>query len=188
MTATIDVEASVVGQPHHSSQTLRSFNSHTPPAHSSHSTTIPWDTIESNQTDDEQSEVKHGHKASAKNVSQTNDEQYEVRNGDEVVENKNIQTDDEQSGITNGHEAGENKAASQFTLIGQQGDFLDFPHSTAHCISADFKLKAGLAKQIKEKFPGFFPTKQDYKQQVLHAQYMCSDKFVFHLIVKPLFS
>ena len=62
---------------------------------------------------------------------------------------------------------------------------LDFPHSIAHCISADFKLGAGLAKQIKEKFPSYFPTKKEYKQQVLHAQYLGHDKFVFHLIVKP---
>ena len=62
---------------------------------------------------------------------------------------------------------------------------LDFPHSVAHCISADFKLGAGLAKQIKEKFPSYFPTKKAYKQQVLHAYYLGHDKFVFHLIVKP---
>ena len=61
---------------------------------------------------------------------------------------------------------------------------LDFPHPIAHCISADFKLGAGRAKQIKEKFPIYFPTKKEYKQQVLHAQYFGHDKFVFHLIVK----
>ena len=62
---------------------------------------------------------------------------------------------------------------------------LDFPPSIAHCISADFKLRAGLAKQIKEKFPSYFPTKKDYKQQVLHAQYLVHDKFVLLLRVKP---
>ena len=164
MTATMDVDASVVGQPNQSSQNLPSFNSHTPPAQPSHSTTIPRDTVQSNQTDDEQSEVK---------------------NGNEAVENKNGQTDDEQSGITHGHEARANKPVSQFTVIEQQGDLLDFPHSIAHCISADFKLGAGLAKHIKENFPSYFPTKKEYKQPVLHAQYLGHDKFVFHLIVKP---
>ena len=165
MTATMDIDASVVGQPNHSSQNLPSFNRHTPPAQPSHSTTIPRDTVQSN--------------------SQTDHEQSEVRNGNEVVENTNGQTDDEQSGITHGHEAGANKPVSQFTLIEQQGDLLDFPHSIAQCISAEFKLWAGLAKQINEKFLSYFPTEKEYKQQVLHAQYLGHDKFVFHLIVKP---
>ena len=185
MTATMDLDASVVGQPNHSSQNLPSFNSHTPPAQPSHSTTIPRDTVKGNQTDDVQSGVKHGHDAGTNRNSQTDDQQSEVKNGNEAVENPNSQTDDEQSGITHGHESCANKLVSQFTVIEQQGDLLDFPHSIAHCISADFKLGAGLAKQIKEKFPSYFPTKKEYKQQVLHAQYLGHDKFVFLLIVKP---
>ena len=140
MTATMYLDASVVGQPNHSSKKLPSFNSHTPPAQPSHSTTKPRDTIKRYQTDDEQSEVKHGHEAVTSHNSQTDDEQSEVRNGNEAVENKNGQTDDEQSGITHGHEAGTNKPVSHFTVIEQQGDLLDFPHSIAHCISADVKL------------------------------------------------
>ena len=206
MTATMDLDASVVGEPNHSSQNFPSFNSHTPPAQPSHGATIPRDTVQcketddeqsgvkhgheagthhNSQTDDEQSGVKHGHEAGTNRNGQTDDEQSEVRNGNETVENTNGQTDDEQSGITHGHEAGANKLVPQFTVIEQQGDLLDFPHSIAHCISADFKLGAGLAKQIKEKFPSYFPTQKEYKQQVLHAQYLGHDKFVFHLIVKP---
>ena len=45
MTATMDVDASIVGQPNHSSQNLPTFNSHTPPEQPSHSTTIPRDTM-----------------------------------------------------------------------------------------------------------------------------------------------
>ena len=125
MTATMDVDGSVVGQPNHSSQNLPSFNRFTPPAQPSRSTTIPRDTVQSNQTDDKQSRVKHGHEAGA----------------------NNSQTDDAQSGITHGHEAGANILVSQFTVIEQQGDLLDFPHSKAHCISADFRL--GLVSQNK---------------------------------------
>ena len=55
----------------------------------------------------------------------------------------------------------------------------------AHCILADFKLGAGLPKKIEEKFPSCFSTKKEYKQQVLHSQYLGHDRFVFHLIVKP---
>ena len=101
MTATMDLDASVVGQPNHSSQNLPSFNSHTTPAQRSHSTTIPRDTAKSNHTDDEQYGVKDGH---------------------EAVENKNGQADDEQSAITHGHEAGANKKVSQFTVIEQPLD------------------------------------------------------------------
>ena len=61
MTATMDVDASAVDQPNHSSQNLSSFNSQTSPAQPSHSTRIPWDTVKSNQIDDEQSGVKQGH-------------------------------------------------------------------------------------------------------------------------------
>ena len=119
MTAIMDLDASVVGQPNHSSQNLPSFNSYTPPAQPSHSTTIPRDIAQRNQTDDEQ------------------------------------------SGITHGHEAVANKLVSQFTVIEQQRYLLDYPHSIAHYKSAEFKLGAGLAKQIKEKFPSHFPTKKE---------------------------
>ena len=81
MTATNDLDASVVGQPNHSSQNLPSFNSHTPPTQSSHSTTIPRNTVKSNQTDDEQSGVKHGHEAGTNRNSQTDDEQSGARKG-----------------------------------------------------------------------------------------------------------
>ena len=149
MTATMDNDASVVGQPNHPSQNLPCFNSHTPPAQPSHSITIPRDTVKSNQTNDAQSGVKHGHEAGTNHNSQTDDEQSDFRNGNEAVENKNGQTDDEQCGITHGQETGANKPVSHFTVIGQQGELLDFAHSIAHCISADFKL--GLVSQNKSK-------------------------------------
>ena len=174
-TAAMDVDASVVVQTNHSSQNLPYFNSDTPPAQPSHSTTIPRDTAQSNQTDDEQCGVRHGHEAGTNRNSQTDDEQSEVRIGNEAVENKNVQTDNEQSGITHGYEAAANKPVSHVTVIEQQGDFLDFPHSIALCVSADFKLGAALSKQIKGKFQIFFPPKKEYKQQVLHAQYLGHD-------------
>ena len=66
MTATMAVDASVVSHPKPSRQNLPSFHSHNLPAHPSHSTTIPQDTIESNQTNDDQLGVKHGHKGAVK--------------------------------------------------------------------------------------------------------------------------
>ena len=140
-----------------------------------------------NQTDDEQSGVKHGREAGANENNQIDDEQSETKNDNKALENNNSQTDDEQSGITHGHEADANKPESQFTVFQQQGDLLDFLDSIAHGISADFGLGAGLAKQIKGKFPRFFATNKEYKQQVLPAQYLGNEKLVFQLIVKPRF-
>ena len=167
MTAVRDVDASVVGQANPSPQNPP-FNSRTPTAEPSHSTTIPRDTVKRNQPDEEQSGVKREHEAGVNKKNQTHDEQSEVRDDNEAVENKNSQTDNEQSGITIGHEAAANKPVWQFTVIEQQ-DFLGFPHSIAHYNSADFKLGAGLAEQIKEKFLRYFSTKKEYKQQVLLA-------------------
>ena len=93
-------------------------------------------------------------------------------------------TDIEQSDVETSKDAENHKTTEPFTLIEQQGDLLDFPHSIAHCISADFKLGAGIAKQIREKFPDDYPEKLP-KQQVLHAQYLGKNKFIYHLIVKP---
>ena len=207
MIATMDVDASLVGQLNHSSQKLPSFNSYTPPAQPSHSTTIPRDTTQSNQTDDEQSGVKHGHEAGTNRSSQTDDkqsgvkhgheagtsrnsqtddEQSEVRNGNEAVENKNGQTDDEQSGITRGHEAGANKPVSHCTVIEQQGDLLDFRHSIAHCISADFKLGAGLAKQKKRSFRVISRQKRSTSNKYRTPSTWVMIIF-FHLVVKPCY-
>ena len=108
ITATIDLDASVIGQPNHSSQNLPSFNSLSPPAQPSHSTTIPRNTVRSNQTDEEQSGVKHGHETGTNHNSQTDDGQSQVRNGNEAIETQEGQTDDEQCRVKHGHEAGTN--------------------------------------------------------------------------------
>ena len=97
---------------------------------------MPRETDENNRTDDERADVEKGYKASA----------------------NNDQTDYEQSQVERTHRDGANKTVSQFTVIEQQGIWLDARHSVADCILADFKLGAGLAKQIKEKFPSFFTT------------------------------
>ena len=65
-----------------------------------------------------------------------------------------------------------------------QEALLDFLHSIAHCFSADFKLGAGLAKQIKETFPCKFSVTKEFKQQVLNTQYLGNDQLVFLLIVE----
>ena len=122
MTTNIDVNASVFGQPHPSSQILPSLNSQIPPAQEWHSTTIPRDTNERSQTDDEQSGNKNGNEAGVNRNNQTDNEQSGVTNGNEAVENKNSQTDDEQSGVTNSQETSANKPVSQITVMEKQGD------------------------------------------------------------------
>ena len=122
MTTNIDVNASVFGQPHASSQILPPSNSQTPPAQDWHSTTIPRDTNERSQSDDEQSGIKNGNEAGVNRNNQTDIEQSGVRSGNEAVENKNNQTDDEQPGVTNNQETSENKPVSQITVIEKQGD------------------------------------------------------------------
>ena len=119
MTATMDVDASVNGQPNLCSQNLASFNSHTPRAQPSPSTTIPRNILKNNQTDDEQSGVKYGPEAVVNKNNQTDDEQFEVGKGNEAVGNKNSQTDHEQSSITNGQETRAKKPVSQITVTEQ---------------------------------------------------------------------
>ena len=73
MVPTMDVDASVVGQPQPSSQNLPSLNSQTPPVQQSHSTNLPWDTVKSNQTDNEQSGVKNFNETGKNQNNQTDD-------------------------------------------------------------------------------------------------------------------
>ena len=74
--------------------------------------------------------------------------------------------------------------SGNFTLTEKKGNLLDFPHSIVHCISADFKLAAGIAAQIREKFPTVYPRNLS-RQQCLYAQAVGDNTFVYHLIVKP---
>ena len=50
-------------------------------------------------------------------------------------------------------------------------------------MSAEFKMKTGLVKK-KKKNSSELPTRKEYKQQVLHAQYLGDKKFVVDLIVR----
>ena len=116
---------------------------------------------ERKKNNDEQSAVRNGNTIGENESNQTDDQQSDVRNGNTAGENRSNHTDDQQPEVQYGHEAGENEAVSQFTIIEQQTDLLDFPYSVAHCNSANLKLGAGLAKQIKEKFTSYFPPKNE---------------------------
>ena len=96
-----------------------------------------------------------------------------------------ISTEKVQSEVNHGFNAGDGKTRSKMTMIEQQVNLLDFEHSIAHCISADFKLGAGIASQIKDKFPSSLPRKARRNQE-LHVQSLGQNKYVYHLITKPL--
>ena len=66
-----------------------------------------------------------------------------------------------------------------------QGDVLQSTDSIAHCISADFKLGAGIARSIKRRFPTQYPDKEAIASEVIWPQWIPeSQSFVYHLITK----
>ena len=66
-----------------------------------------------------------------------------------------------------------------------QGDVQQSIDSIAHCISADFKLGAGIARSIKRRFPTQYPDKEAIASEVIWPQWIPeSQRFVYHLIKK----
>ena len=66
-----------------------------------------------------------------------------------------------------------------------QGDVLQSTDSIAHCISADFKLGAGIARSIERRFPTQYPDKEAIASEVIWSQWIPeSQRFVYHLITK----
>ena len=74
--------------------------------------------------------------------------------------NKRNPTDKERSVFQHGHEAGAYKPVAQFTRIEEERNLPGFSLSKPPCISADFRLGAGLVKQTKQKFPCLFSMKK----------------------------
>ena len=73
----------------------------------------------------------------------------------------------------------------QFQYSEIQGDVLQSTDSIAHCISADFKLGAGIARSIKRRFPTQYPDKEAIANEVIWPQWIPeSQRFVYHLITK----
>ena len=69
-----------------------------------------------------------------------------------------------------------------------QGDLLQSTESIAHCISADFKLGAGIARGIKRRFPTQYPDKEAIASAVNWPQWIPeSQRFVYHLLTKVRF-
>ena len=57
--------------------------------------------------------------------------------------------------------------------------------SIAHCVSADFKMSAGIARLFKRKFPTKYPTDLDLSYTPLWPQWLPETRrYLYHLVTK----
>ena len=65
------------------------------------------------------------------------------------------------------------------------GIVFDSKDSIAHCVSADFKMSAGIARHFKRKFPTKYPTDLDHFYTSLWAQWLPETRrYLYQLITK----
>ena len=70
-------------------------------------------------------------------------------------------------------------------LLEKEGNLLDSGESIAHCVSADFKMAAGIAHQIKQQFPVRELASNSVRQKALWPQVLEKpQRFVYHIITK----
>ena len=75
-----------------------------------------------------------------------------------------------------------------FQYLEIQGDVLQSTDSIAHCISAEFKLGAGIFRSIRRRFPSQYPDEEAIASKVIWPQWIPeSQHFVYHLITKARF-
>lgn len=74
----------------------------------------------------------------------------------------------------------------KFEIINTNDDIFYKPQNLVHCISQDFKLGKGFAKQINEKFDSKnYLSKKDNKKQNVLIQPISENKYkIFHLVTK----
>ena len=78
--------------------------------------------------------------------------------------------------------------SKKFELVEVSGNLFDSTDSIAHSISSDFKLPAGIAKQVRGAFPTTYPEfGSKASKEKICAQQHSPDRFICHLIVKPRF-
>ena len=78
--------------------------------------------------------------------------------------------------------------SKKFELVKVSGNLFDSTDSIAHSISSDFKLAAGIAKQVREAFPTTYPEfGSKASKEKIYAQQISPNRFIYHLIVKPRF-
>ena len=65
------------------------------------------------------------------------------------------------------------------------GNVFDAPTSLAHCVSADFKMSAGIAREFRRRFPTKYPTKLEHVLTPLWPQWIPQTRrYVYHLVTK----
>ena len=68
------------------------------------------------------------------------------------------------------------------------GDLFHSTDSLAHCVSADFKMSAGIARKIRRNFSASYPINLDHTSNPLWPQWIPSQKrYIYHLITKQKF-
>ena len=69
------------------------------------------------------------------------------------------------------------------------GNVFDAKDSIAHCVSADFKMSAGIARHFKRKFPTNYPTDLDHSYSPLWPQWLPETRrYLYHLVTKQKYS
>ena len=65
------------------------------------------------------------------------------------------------------------------------GNVFDSKDSIAHCVSANFEISAGIARQFKQKFPTKHPSNLDQSYTPLWPQWLPETRrYLYHLVTK----
>ena len=66
-----------------------------------------------------------------------------------------------------------------------EGDLFSSKGCLAHCVSADFHMGTGVAKQVKMRYPTTYPKDVNHKKQPIFAQWIEGEhRYVYHLVTK----
>ena len=66
-----------------------------------------------------------------------------------------------------------------------EGDLFSSKGCLAHCVSADFHMGIGVAKQVKTRYPTTYPKDVNHKRQPVFAQWTEGERrYVYHLVTK----
>ena len=67
------------------------------------------------------------------------------------------------------------------------GNFFDSKDSIAHCVSADFKMSAGIARHSKRKFPTKYPSDLGHSYTLIWPQWLPEERrYLYHLVTKQI--
>ena len=66
-----------------------------------------------------------------------------------------------------------------------EGDVFSSNDSLAHCVSGDFQMESGVAKEVKRRYPITYPKDVDHQRQSVFAQWIENEeRYVYHLVTK----